>query len=221
MNIDHARTHKHAILLTGFAGLLAAILVGAGEFMLQFNLEGGYEAADYAYFGRVPIERLTTGHFLAVLAAPLYVAGYWHLFKMLEPASPKLSCMVFLLGAYSFIIGTAWISQRIFLGLTVHEINAGADLSGLLSAFAERNEPFVNVLRVAMLAVSGIWIFLIVSGKTHYPRWMAIFSPFAILASIFALYFAFPLIGLYVLPVAMNVTHAVVFSLSLLIASRL
>ena len=221
MTMDHARTHKSAILLTGFAGLLAAILVGAGEFMLQFNLQGGYEAADYAYFGRIPVERLTNGHFLAVLAAPLYVAGYWHLFKMLEPANPKLSCLVFLLGSYSFIIGTAWISQRIFLGLTVHEINAGADLAGLLSAFAERNEPFVNVLRVAMLAVSAIWIMLIISGKTHYPEWMAIFSPIVILASIFILYFVVPAIGLYVLPIAMNITHAIVFALSLFFASRL
>lgn len=213
---------KRAIILTGFAGLLAAILVGAGEFMLQFNSLGGYESPDYAYFGRVPIERLTTGHFLAVFSAPLYVAGYWHIFKMLEPAGKKLSCLVFLIGGYSFIIGTAWISQRIFLGLTVHEINTGADLSMLLAAFAERNEPFVNVLRVAMLAISVIWIFLIIFGKSHYPRWMAIFSPFAILASIFALYFAFPPVGLYVIPIAMNITHAIVFALSIMIArSRL
>ncbi len=221
MNHEHAGAHKGAILLTGFAGLAAAILVGAGEFMLQFNAQGGYEAADYSYFGRVPIERLTQGHFLAVMAAPLYVAGYWHLFKMLEPASPRLSCLVFLVGSYAFVIGTAWISQRIFLGLTVHEINAGMDLSGLLAAFAERNEPFVNVLRVAMLVVSVIWILLIIKGKTHYPRWMAIFSPFAILASIFALYFAFPPVGLFIIPIAMNVTHAIVFGLSLMIASRL
>ncbi len=221
MTADHATKHKNAILLTGFAGLAAALLVGAGEFMLQFNSLGGYEAADYAYFGRVPIERLTAGHFLAVLAAPLYVVGYWHLFKMLEPAGPKLSCVVFLLGGYSFIIGTAWISQRVFLGLTVHEIQAGANLSGLLAIFAAHNEPLVNVLRVAMLLVSGIWIFLIMSGRSHYPKWMALFSPFAILASIFALYFIIPAIGLYVIPIAMNVTHAIVFGLSLIAARKL
>ncbi len=217
---EHVRD-KSAILLTGLAGLAAAILVGAGEFMLQFNPLGGYESPDYAYFGRIPIDRLTAGHFLAVLSAPLYVAGYWHIFKMLEPAGKKLSCLVFLLGGYSFIIGTAWISQRIFLGLTVHEINGGADLSGLLTAFAERNEPFVNVLRVAILLISAIWIFLIAGGKSHYPRWMAIFSPFLILASIFALYFVHPLVGLYILPIAMNLTHGVVFCLSLLVAMRL
>ncbi len=219
---SHVKTNKREIMLMGYAGLTAALLVGIGEFALQFNLEGGYEAADYAFFGRVPIERLTFGHFLAVLSAPLYVAGYWHFFKMLEPAGRRLAGLVFILGAYSFIIGTAWISQRIFLGLTVHEIQAGADLSSLLAAFSERNEPFVNVLRVSMLLISLIWIYLILfTGRTHYPRWMGVFSPFALLASIFALYFAIPAFGVYILPIAMNATHFILFALSLRAASKL
>ena len=206
--------------MSGVAGLAAAILVGIGEGLLQFNPQGGYEAADYGYFARVPVDRMTAGHFLAVLSAPLYIAGYWHISKMLEPASRWLAKLVFFLGAYSFVVGTAWISQRVFLGLTVHEISNGANLSGLLAEFASRNEPLVNVLRVSILVISAIWIFLIARGRTHYPRWMAIFSPFAILASIFALYFAAPSIGVYVLPIAMNVTHAIVFALSLMIAVR-
>ena len=217
----HVSPHKQAIIWAGGAGLVAAILVGAGEFMLQFNLQGGYEAADYGYFGRIPVERMTSGHFLAVLAAPLYVAGYWHLSKMLEPAGPKLAWLFFALGGYAFIIGTAWISQRVFLGLTVHEINSGTDLSLLLTIFAKHNEPLVNILRLAMVLVSVIWIYLIVKGGTHYPRWMAIFSPVIVLAAIFVLYFLFPRIGLYILPIAMNAAHGVVFALSLLVAMRL
>ena len=213
-----SKSERTWILVSGFAGLAAAILVGAGEGLLQFNAAGGYEAPDYSYFAAVPVSRMTAGHFLAVLAAPLYVAGYWHLSKMLEPAGPRLAKFVFFAGAYSFIVGTAWISQRVFLGLTAHEIAAGADLSTLLVAFSERNEPLVNVLRVAMLIISVIWIFLIVRGKSHYPRWMAFFSPIVLLVSIFALYFAAPTIGVYFLPIAMNVVHAIVFGLSLVVA---
>lgn len=221
MNSNMTARKRNWIILSGVAGLAAALLVGLGECLLQFNPSGGYEAADYGYFAVVPVERMTAGHFLAVLAAPFYIAGYWHLSKMLEPAGARLAKAVFFIGAYSFVVGAAWISQRVFLGLTVHEIAAGADLSGLLTDFAERNEPLVNVLRVAMLIVSGLWIFLIVQGRSHYPRWMALFSPIALLASIFGLYFALPAIGLYVLPIAMNVTHAIIFGLSLIIAMRL
>lgn len=221
MSEPPSNIHKPAILISGIAGLVAAVLVGIGEFLLQFNPQGGYEAADYGYLGRVSIERMTTGHFLAVLSAPFYVVGYWHFFKMLEPAGRRLSYVVFLLGSYSFIVGTAWLGQRVFLGLTVHEINVGTDLSGLLVAFSERNEPFVNILRIAMLGISLVWVYLILKGESHYPRWMAIFSPAIVLAAIFGLYFVTPVIGLYVVPIAMNMTHAVVFTLSLLVAWRL
>lgn len=221
-DVSYAKAHKGMILLTGFAGLAAAALVGIGEFALQFNLEGGYEDPSYAFFGRVPIDRLTFGHFLAVLSAPLYVAGYWHLSKMLEPAGKRLAGLFFILGAYAFIIGAAWISQRVFLGLTVHEIQAGADLSSLLAAFAARNEPFVNVLRAAMLVISVIWVYLIFfKGNTHYPRWMAIFCPIVLLGGIFGVYFAGLSVGTYVFPVAMNAAHFALFAISLWAASKL
>jgi Family of unknown function (DUF6796) len=221
MIATHASENKSAVILMGVAGLTASILVGAGEFMLQFSPLGGYEAADYAYFGLVPVDRMTIGYFLAVLAAPLYVAGYWHFFKMLEPAGRIISGLVFLLGGYSFVIGTAWISQRIFLGLTVHEIQTGADLKNLLAAFADLNEPLVNVLRIAMLVVAIAWTALILTGRSHYPRWMALFSPGLVLGIIFALYFTVPAIGLFILPNAMNAAHAFVFMLSLNAARKL
>ncbi len=208
------------LTLAGIAGCLGAILVGIGEFSLQFTPNGGLEdATNYLFFNDVSPERLSFGHFLAVLAAPLYIAGYWHLSKQLEPAGPKQSKAFFLIGAYAFAIGTAWISQRFFIATTVHEITNGTNLSDLLATFSEHNEPFVNVLRVAMLIVSVLWIKLILTGKTYLPKWMAIFSPIALLAVMFALYFFKTPIGIYVLPVAMNAAHFIVFALAL-IASK-
>ncbi|GAB4576547.1 MAG: hypothetical protein Tsb008_20910 [Rhodothalassiaceae bacterium] len=214
-----SHAERRLVLATGVAGFAAALLVGIGEGLMQFNPAGGYEAADYGYFASVPIGRLTAGHFLAVLAAPLYIAGYWHVSRMLAPASRLLAAVVFLISAYSFVVGAVWIGQRAFLGLTVHEIANGADLAALLSAFAALNEPLVTVLRIAMLLVSIIWVTLIIGGKSRYPRAMAIMSPAAMLAAIFALYFALPAVGRYFLPVAMNLVHAILFALSLLIAA--
>jgi len=198
----------------GVAGLIGAILVGAGEFIMQYTPNGGYEDG-YEFFTDVSKNRLTLGHFMSVLAAPLYVLGYWHLAKRLDPKSGWVGKIVFCLGSYAFIIGTAWLSQRVFLALTAHDMAAGADLSTLQSAFAAHNEPFVNILRVTMLVVSGLWIFQILKGRSTYPKWMAIFSPIALLALIFALYFAVPAVGVLFLPNAMNVVHIIIFGLSL------
>jgi len=202
--------------LAGWVGLIGAILVGIGELSLQYTPNGGIEdVQDYFYFNDVSAQRLSFGHFIAVLAAPLYLMGYWFLSKKLEPAGPKLSKVFFLIGAYAFAVGTVWIGQRFFLATTVHEIAAGRDLDDLLHVFAEHNEPLVNALRIGMLLVSIIWIKLILTGKTVFPKWMAIFSPIALLALMFALYFFKTKIGLYVFPAAMNVTHVIVFGAAL------
>lgn len=210
------------VRITGWMGLGAALLVGLGEFCLQYTPNGGVEDVEnYLYFNDISAERLSIGHFIAVLSAPLYLLGYWHLSKNLEPAGKLLSGVFFCIGAYAFAVGTAWIGQRFFIATTVHEIAAGADLKSQLTLFAEHNEPFVNVLRLAMLLVSVIWIKQILTGRTNYPRWMAIFSPIVLLATMFALYFYETAIGLYVFPVAMNATHFIIFALSMLTTRKL
>jgi len=211
------QTHSKFITFAGVAGCLGAILVGMGEFSMQFAPNSDItDIKDYLYFNEVSAARLSLGHFIAVLAAPLYILGYWHLSKKLEPAGPKQAKAFFLIGAYAFAVGTAWIGQRFFLGTTVHEIAAGADLKEQLTIFAEHNEPFVNVLRLAMLIVSILWVKLILTGKTYFPKWMALFSPILLLAVMFGLYFAKTSIGHYVFPVAMNATHLIIFALAIL-----
>ena len=204
------------VTFAGIAGCLGAILVGIGEFSMQFAPNSDItDVTDYLYFNEVSAARLSFGHFLTVLAAPLYLLGYWHLSKKLEPAGPKQSKAFFLIGAYAFAVATAWIGQRFFLGATVHEIAAGQDLKPLLTLFAEHNEPFINVLRLAMLIVSVIWIKLILTGKTAFPKWMAIFSPIVLLVTMLMLYIFKTKIGHYVMPVAMNATHFIVFALAM------
>ncbi|MFQ5563603.1 MAG: DUF6796 family protein [Parvularculaceae bacterium] len=203
------------VRIAGWAGLLGALLVGAAEFALQFNPEGGYESAGYGYFADIAPARFFWGHYAGVLAAPLYIVGYWYLSRMLAPGGKRLAATFFLIGAYAFAVGTAWLGQRAFLGFTVQAMETGGASEELLQTFATLNEPLVNVLRAAMLAVSAIWVVMIVRGGTRFPRWMAIMSPFALLAAIFALYSAAPAAGVFVLPVAMNAAHAVVFALAL------
>ncbi len=205
-----------AVRIAGWAGLLGALLVGVAEFWLHFSPNGGIDdVKDYLYFNDVSPARLSRGHFLAILSAPLYILGYWFLSKQLEPAHKRASQLFFLIGAYAFVVGTAWIGQRAFLGMTVHEISSGSNIKSLLRMFSEHNEPFVNILRLAMFAVSIIWIALILTGRSRFPKWMAFFSPLLLLASMFALYFFKTSIGLYVFPIAMNAAHVIVFALAL------
>ena len=59
-------TSKAILMLTGLTGLLAAILVGIGEFMLHYDSLARYTDT-FAFFEGVTRERATIGHFFGVL----------------------------------------------------------------------------------------------------------------------------------------------------------
>src|SRR3546814_17632778 len=108
------RAARRLLLLTGALGALGALLVGSGEFMMQFSPAGGYEATDYGYFAQVPTWRLSVGHLLGALAAPLYLAGYVHVYLEIRPAPAWLRNPVLLLGLSGFEIDIgeeAWRSR--------------------------------------------------------------------------------------------------------------
>jgi hypothetical protein len=207
--------------LAGLVGLIGALLTGLGEGLLQYAPGADFADMSYSYFTAIPISRQSAGHFIAVLSAPLYLLGYWHLTRNIAPARPLLSNALFLLCAYAFIIGEAWMAERYFLAATAHDIEAGAAAPALLEDFSRHNEPFVNVLRIAIAAFSLAWIWLVATGQSRYPRFMAAVSPGFVLGAIFLAWIAVPSFGEKFLPTAMNTAHAIVFALSLLFVRRI
>ncbi len=211
-------THR-TVVLAGAVATVGALIVCIGEFTMQFSPHGGYERVDYAYFLDVSDARLRRGYFLGVLAAPLYLLGYWHVSEALRPSGVRLRAAVLLLGGYAFAIGDVWLGQRIFLARVVKaRASAPMDeiplLDGLLATFASDNEPLIQLVRVLILILSALIVVPVLRGRTLYPRWMAACTPIVLLGSIFASYAVLPAIGTYLLPAAMNVAHVVFFGLS-------
>ncbi len=200
----------------GLCGLIGALVVGIGEGMLQLQPGSDYGDAGYAYLGAIGVERQEMGYWMSVLAAPLYLLGYIHLCFNLAPHRPRLITVLFLIMAYAFIIATVWMGQRIFIAEAVRSVADGASPSGLVATFSAWNEPLINVLRAAIAIFSLAWVWFVASGQSRYPRWMALFSPAALVGLIFVVYFSVPAIGQWVLPTAMNTAHVLIFALSLL-----
>jgi len=110
--------NRSEILWTGLAGLLAAVLVGTGEFLLHFDPEARY-VGGFDFFKGVTEDRATIGHFLGVLGAPLYVVGAWHLKLMLQPANRLWATIAFFMMAYGLIVGAVWIGSRATAALII------------------------------------------------------------------------------------------------------
>lgn len=196
----------------GWLGLLGAVLVGVGETMIQHS--PGADVTDsvtYAFFTDISKDRMLAGHFLAVLSAPLYVAGYLWLSSMLRLKAPVKAGLLLAFGIAAFVVGAAWIGQRAFIGTAVQ---AGAD-AGLIGDFSALHEPLGHMLRVLVLGVSTVWIAATLPGKSVFPRWTAAFAPIFTVLALFVLNAMGVGLGRELLPAAMNVAHILLFSVAL------
>ena len=219
--MDETPNHR-TIIITGIVGIAAAILVGTGEFMLHFSPAGDYaDDGNYVYLLNVPEWRITTGHFLAMFGAPFYLIGFWHIYLGLKPYGKIIPYLFFFTSAYGFIIGTVWMGSRASIVLLAQK-NFAADghssevLKELIRYYILHSESLLEVIRITTLVSSVAFIFMVLTGKTLYPRWMALFNPIVLLLLSFLLFAVAPEIGKYTLPIALNVGYFIFFSLSTL-----
>ncbi len=212
------KTEGSAIFWTGVIGLAASILVGTGEFLLHFDALSRYDGS-YVFFESVTADRATLGHFIGVLGAPLYIVGMWHIGKMLMPASKLWASVAFFSMSYGFIVGSIWIGSRASAAALV---GAGQDpvLIELLALYDFRYETLLTVVRLTALVFSVVFISLVLTGKTAYPRWMAVFNPVVLILLSFLIFFLVPSVGKYLMPIALNVAFFVIFALSIYYSNK-
>lgn len=217
---------RQAVLAAGLVGIVASVLVGMAEFSLHFTPTLDYGGPQYLFFVGTSAERLTFGHFLAIFAAPLYYVGYWHLFQRLKPASEKARLLLMCLGIYSFAVGAVWIGSRVYPAILVQAREAAVNeaareqIAAMLERASFYNESILFALRVGVLALSALFVWLIATSKTSYPRWFALLNPILLVATCFLIYFLVPAIGGYLMPIAMNVSHFILFGVSTLLMLR-
>jgi hypothetical protein len=212
------------LYIFGFLGLIAAIGVGIGEFLLHYSPNGiGYDGENFEFFNHIPLLQLTIGHFIAISFTPFYIAGYYHLYLIFKDKSPNIAKVIFSLGIISFMIGGMWIASRAQLGYLVHRISENPDnlvLKSLLKDYHTHSEILVKSLRLWIALISVLFVIPILKDKTIYPKWMALLNPLFLLLSVLVIYTILPKIGYIIGPIAMNVVHFVLFSMSLILIKK-
>ncbi len=213
-------TYKQ-LYIFGILGLIGAIGVGIGEFLLHYSPNGiGYDGTNFEFFNHISLHQLTLGHFIAVSFVPFYIAGYYHIYLIFKEKTQKIAMGIFTLGIIAFMMGGMWISSRAQLGYLVHKIAQFPNdeaLQSLIQVYKTHAEVLVKSLRLWIAGISILFVIPILKNKTIYPKWMAIFNPLIILVSILVIYKTIPSVGYIIGPIAMNVVHFIIFSLSLII----
>jgi len=209
---------KSTIVLTGLVGLLGAVLTGAGEFILHFDALARF-GAENEFFEGISDQRTTIGHFVGVLGAPLYLVGCWHIKLMLQPANKIWSMTAFFVAAYGFAVGAVWIGSRASISALVNAPTS-PEIVQLIGLYDFRYETLLQIIRVTVLALSVIFISLTLTGRSHYPKWMAALNPILLILVSFIVYAITPGIGKYLMPIALNVAFFVLFVASIMIARK-
>ncbi|WP_024482531.1 DUF6796 family protein [Cellulophaga baltica] len=201
----------------GYLGLLGALFVGIGEYLLHYSPNILGHAKDYEFFAFVSLEHMTLGHFLTVIGLPFYFAGYIHIYLMLRSGNETFARLTLALGFIAFAVGGIWIGSRATIGNIVHlkEAISPEVYKNLIAHYTNHTEILVQALRVVIALLSITFVSAILKGGTYYKKWMAIFNPILILIAIALSGLAIPSIGQHTLPILMNITHFILFSLSI------
>jgi hypothetical protein len=208
---------KSIAVTTGVIGLIGALLTGAGEFILHYDALARF--GENQFFLGISAARSNWGHFIAVLGAPLYLVGCWHIHLMLRPANPRWSLTAFFVMAYGFLVGIVWIGSRASLGDLVNSA-ASPEIENLVALYDFRYESLLQVIRFAVLILSVIFVWLTMTGRSHYPKWMAILNPIILIILSFVIYVITPALGKYLMPIALNVAFTIFFVASIRIARQ-
>ena len=203
--------------ILGYLGLIGSILVGIGEYLLHYSTNIIGHAENYEFFATVDLGHMTLGHFLAVMGLPFYFAGYIHIYQMLRSGNELMARLVLAIGFIAFAVGGIWIGSRASIGNIVHlkeAMDAGV-YQNLLDHYTTHMQVLVQALRVIVALLSVVFIITILKGGTYYKKWMAIFNPITILIILAVTGLAIPIIGQHTLPILMNITHFILFGLSL------
>lgn len=200
--------------MTAIAGLIAAGLVGIGEYLLHYDALARFTDGGYDFMKGIAESRTTIGHFLGVFGATLYPIGCYHIYLMLRPANSRWAYGGFLLGTFGFMVGVVWIGSRASISALM-QLPESAEVLALVELYDLRYETLLQVIRITTLLLSIIIIWLCATGRSHYPRWMGIFNPILLIIANFILFALVPSIGKHSMPIALNVAFFIFFMLSL------
>jgi hypothetical protein len=213
--------NKRTCFLYGVIGLCAAVLVGIGEALLHYS-DVWMQGEAYAFMRFIPRSHLVWGHFIATLSAPFYLFGYWHVYQMLNPSKSEgvLKKGICFVAAYGFIMGACWIASRAMIGSVVQQAPSEI-VQALIGSYQFFMDSLLKVIQLTTFLFSAVFIYLVLRGKTFYPKWAAVFSPILWVGVCFLIFSVMPDVGRYLMPIAMNVAHVLFFSLSLFVARKL
>ncbi len=166
--MDTGKRYRTFLLI----GLAGNIICWVGDLLL--GGVGGF-AIDPAWTN-TPLWRFSLSGLLGSLAMMLVLIGFYGMYRLIRPNLPKASMVILAGGLLACVPGAvfhflctsaAWFYAR--LGGTTAAESAVTD-------FFLAHMPITTICFVGMISASFLLAICILSGKTRFPRWAAVFN---------------------------------------------
>jgi hypothetical protein len=204
--------------LIGIAGVFLTlisdfILIGRPNSSLSFFKLGTESMAGLSQW------RITIGAFLGVVVIPFQIAGLVTIYYAIRPAGKVKSLIIILINAHTLMMAVAFhISYAYIAGgwNLYYEIGYGDIVAArMLDRFDYYWKIIIIIMGVELIVSSAYLVFIILSKRSLYPRWMALFSPICVLVYIYPIILVIPKpIGGFIAPAFLNLSTLVFMILS-------
>lgn len=183
-------TKQKLIRICGILAILGGIINGISDLMLIVGpFPGNYGFMTMAM--HIPFKMSLAGSILgSAIGIPMWLFILFPLYYALKPAGNRFAIPIVLLMGHTFIMGAVVHSACALYHSGYYALaNVGAESTLVLEEMIAKFDLFfarIPIPFAVSLAAASLWLIVaIVSGKTLFKRWMAIFSPLLAIAITF------------------------------------
>lgn len=162
--------------LSGIAGILGALVTGAGD-LLYHHIPGSRQSIEER-MSSLPTSRLITAGSFGLIGSWLYFFGAFHLYYAFQPGGRDFAFSIsiaFALVAICYGVGHA-AYFAIGSGAKIAREN-GLDIAAAGKAGGALFSRLVLITYIPVTIASLLMLYGILSRRSAYPIWMAVFLP--------------------------------------------
>lgn len=207
------------VLTLGLVGILGVLLTIISDLILIGKPISAYSFLKLGTESMADISqwRITVGAFIGVIVLPFQILGLIPVYYGLKPSGRVLPIIVVITNAHALIMGVAFHISYAFIGSqwkVYYETGLGIT-SDIIKRFDFYWKLIIIIVLIELLFSSIIYVLAIMSGRSLYPKSMAILNPLSVLILVFPIIFILPApIGGFLASAYVNISTMVFFSIS-------
>ena len=166
-----------SVRIFGLIGLGAALLMFVGDMCLYGHLGSGGDAISRIVIANESDTRIVVGGFIGPIAAILYSVGFFSVYFMISPRSRMLAIVIAGGAAAMMVIGGAFHAMWSIRAFLIKTGLSSGDYQALYNQIKDYTLLFYNTTFAGAEVVSVFLLFVVLSGRSLYPRWSVVVNP--------------------------------------------